>query len=407
MLTVDEALRLVLDHSAALPAVEVDAADALDHVLAEAVVSDVDSPPHDKSIVDGYAVDSADLADGCAELLLIEEVVAGVVPQRTLTRGQATRIMTGAPIPQGADAVVMVERTMSLAAEGATRIRIQDAPLRPGQNILPRACAMRCGETVLAPGALLRPIELGLLAEVGRSRVRVTSQPTVAVLATGNEIVPADQTPAAGQIRNSNGPMLAACVRKAGAVPIELGIARDERDDLARLVQRGLSADVLVLSGGVSAGILDLVPGVLADLGVQQVFHKVRLKPGKPLWFGVLPATPPRSHATLVFGLPGNPVSSLVCFELFVRPAIDRLAGRPKLARTTRARLTAEFNHRGERATYQPAQLAQETGEPAVTPLRWHGSADLRSLAAANALICFPAGDHTYPIGESVTVLVL
>ena len=213
--------------------------------------------------------------------------------------------------------------------------------------------------------------------------------------------------PAAGQIRNSNGPMLAACVRKAGGVPIELGIARDERDDLARLVERGLSSDVLVLSGGVSAGILDLVPGVLRDLGVGEVFHKVRLKPGKPLWFGVRPAEPPRSHAALVFGLPGNPVSSLVCFELFVKPAIDRLAGRQTPARTTQARLAAEFHHRGDRPTYHPAQLAHEASGAIATPLRWHGSGDLRALAAANALICFSSGDRSYAIGETVTVLVM
>jgi molybdopterin molybdotransferase len=201
--------------------------------------------------------------------------------------------------------------------------------------------------------------------------------------------------------------MLAASVRKAGGVPIELGIARDARDELARLVQRGLASDVLVLSGGVSAGILDLVPGVLRELGVQEVFHKVRLKPGKPIWFGVRPAEPPGKHAALVFGLPGNPVSSLVCFELFVRPAIDRLAGRTSGARTIAARLGTEFNHRGERPTYHPSQLSHEAGGAIVTPLRWHGSADLRALTAANALICFPSGDRSYSIGETVTVLVL
>jgi molybdopterin molybdotransferase len=408
MLTVDEALQRIVEYATALPAVEVDTVDALDHVLAETVVSDVDSPPHDKSIVDGYAVWSADLKDGHAELVVIEEVVAGAVPQRTLKTGQATRIMTGAPIPPGADGVVMVERTTLLAtAHDVSRIRVQDVPMRAGQNILPRGCAMRRGDTVLVPGALLRPIELGLLAEVGRARVRLIPHPSVSVLATGNEIVSANRMPAAGQIRNSNGPMLAASVRSAGATAIELGIARDERDDLARLIARGLSADVLVLSGGVSAGILDLVPGVLRDLGVQEVFHKVRLKPGKPLWFGVLPAKPPRSQATLVFGLPGNPVSSLVCFELFVRPAIERLAGRPSCRQTIQTRLAAEFHHRGDRPTYHPAQFSQVTGEPIVTPLRWHGSADLRALAAANALICFPAGERLYPTGESVAVLIL
>ncbi len=172
-------------------------------------------------------------------------------------------------------------------------------------------------------------------------------------------------------------------------------------------MQRGLEADVLVLSGGVSAGILDLVPGVLAELGVQQVFHKVRLKPGKPLWFGVLPGTPQRPQGTLVFGLPGNPVSSLVCFELFVRPAIERLSGREADARLRTARLGAPFQHRGDRPTYHPAQFSIAHDEPNVTPLRWHGSADQRTLASADCLICFPAGDRDYAMGERVGVMML
>jgi molybdopterin molybdotransferase len=227
------------------------------------------------------------------------------------------------------------------------------------------------------------------------------------VLSTGNELVPADQTPAAGQIRNSNSPMLAACVRKACAVPLELGIARDERDELRRLIERGLAADVLVLSGGVSAGVLDLVPGVLAELGVEQVFHKVRLKPGKPLWFGVLACAPPRQRATLVFGLPGNPVSSLVCFELFVRPAIQQLSGRTAATPIKTARLAAEFQHRGERPTYQPAQFCEHAQGAIAKPLFWQGSADLRTLAAANCLIRFPAGDRHYPAGEAVEVMLI
>lgn len=402
MLSVDEALRLVLERATPLPTVEVEADVALDHVLAEAIDSDVDSPPHDKSIVDGYAVQASDLANGSAELTVIEEVVAGAVPQQMLHPGQATRIMTGAPIPTGADCVVMVERTEVLSSG---RVRIQTAPIKPGQNILRRACAMRRGDTVLAPGTILRPIELGLLAEVGRSRVRVISPPSVAVLSTGNELVPPSQTPAAGQIRNSNGPMLAASIRKAGAVAIELGIARDEHEELGRAIERGLTADILVLSGGVSAGILDLVPGILAELGVEQVFHKVNLKPGKPLWFGVRAAAPPRQQPTLVFGLPGNPVSSLVCFELFVRPAIAQLSGCTPQTRLVTAELTAGFTHRGERPTYQPASLDEDTQR--VTPLAWRGSADLRTLASANSLICFPSGDHTYAEGEAMPVMQL
>lgn len=402
MLSVKDALQLVLEQAGALPAVEIPAADALGRVLAETINSDVDSPPHDKSMVDGFAVICADLAAGPTDLQVIDEVVAGDVPRKALARGQATRIMTGAPIPQGADAVVMVERTRPAA--NPSDVRIDDHTLKPGYNILPRACSMRRGDEVLQPGAPLRPIELGLLAEVGRIRVRVVRQPVVAVLSTGNELIPPAQTPAAGMIRNSNGPMLAASIRNADAAALELGIARDDRGVLRQAIARGLAADVLVLSGGVSAGILDLVPGVLAELGVEQVFHKVQLKPGKPLWFGVLKASATKDSTTLVFGLPGNPVSSLVCFELFVRPAIERLSGRMEIDRTLSAVLSGEFAHRGDRPTYQPARLEANAGSPRVAPLRWQGSADLRTLAQANALIRFSAGDRNYLAGECVTV---
>ncbi|HVW38591.1 MAG TPA: molybdopterin molybdotransferase MoeA, partial [Pirellulales bacterium] len=208
--------------------------------------------------------------------------------------------------------------------------------------------------------------------------------------------------PAPGQIRNSNGPMLLACIRRACGVPIELGIARDQREALRERITAGLQADALVLSGGVSAGVLDLVPELLAELGVQKVFHKVSVKPGKPLWFGVLDRGEPQ---TLVFGLPGNPVSSLVCFELFVRPALARLAGRPfaGLAAVS-ARLTAEFVQRGDRDAYHPAWLAESPDGPTVEPLRWKGSADLRALSTANALIRFPSGDRTFGAGEQVCV---
>jgi molybdopterin molybdotransferase len=203
--------------------------------------------------------------------------------------------------------------------------------------------------------------------------------------------------------------MLIAAIDQAKAIPVDVGIARDERDDLRERLTEGLKHDVLLVSGGVSTGVLDLVPGLLAELGVEQVFHRIRMKPGKPLWFGV-------SKNSLVFGLPGNPVSSFVCFELFVKPALARLAGREDQVeqRRLRAQLTADFAHRGDRPTYQPAILAsRERKRPedgtrtTVTPLPWAGSADLRGLVDANALIAFPAGDRSYSAGEDVQVLVL
>ena len=223
------------------------------------------------------------------------------------------------------------------------------------------------------------------------------------MLATGDELVAIKQTPAAGQIRNSNGTLLAAATRMAGGEPVDLGIARDNEADLAAHIVRGLECDVLLISGGVSAGVLDLVPGVLRRLGVEQVFHKVRLKPGKPLWFGV-----DRSGTKLVFGLPGNPVSSLVCFELFVRPALGRLAGRGDTAlESTSAELTSSYAQRGDRPSYPPARLIARDGRTLVEPLNWKGSGDLRTLVDATALACFPAGEHEFRAGDTIRVLRL
>lgn len=220
------------------------------------------------------------------------------------------------------------------------------------------------------------------MAEVGRSIVSVFCQPRVSILTTGNELVGIGEMPGPGQIRNSNGPLLAAAVAKAGGVAIELGVARDEPEELRKFIEQGLEAEMLVLSGGVSAGKFDLVPGILAELGVKQVFHKVAMRPGKPLWFGVYEAGERR---VLVFGLPGNPVSSYVCFELFVRPAIAALRGRGFVGlRTARARLKHEFQHSGGRPAYLPAVYWAEAGEIAILP--WQGSADLATLAKANCL---------------------
>ena len=310
MLSVDDALHAVLERVTRSEPVVRPTGESLGLVLAEDVASDVDSPPHNKSLVDGYAVVAADLADGTAEFVLLEEVAAGAVPTQNVTPGHATRIMTGAPLPTGADAVAMIEDSQVLdAASGPQRIRITAAKTSAGQNIMRRAESMARGDTVLSAGATIRAIELGLLAEVGRVEVSVFAPPSVAVLPTGNELVRPTDVPAAGRIRNSNGPMLVAAAQAAGAVALDLGIATDDADVLRTAVDHGLEHDVLVISGGVSAGLFDLVPGVLKEAGVAEVFHKINIKPGKPLWFGVR-ARDERSTSAL--GLPGHPVSRLV-----------------------------------------------------------------------------------------------
>jgi molybdopterin molybdotransferase len=403
LLSVSAAQEIVLRWTRALAPVSVALDAVLGRILAEEVASDLDSPPYTKAMMDGYAVRSADLPEGRGTLSIIEEVTAGQVPQRALGPGQATRIMTGAPIPPGADAVIQVERTR-LPDPG--HVQIEDRPPRPGLNILEQGREMRRGQVVLSAGAILRPQEVGVLAAVGRTAVRVIPAPTVRILSTGDEVVEAPQAPGPGQIRNSNGPMLTAQACRAGGSAHYLGIVRDTLEELRARVSDGLAADVLVLSGGVSAGKLDLVPGVLRDAGVEAHFHKVAMKPGKPVFFGT--RSRPGQPDTLVFGLPGNPVSAFVCFELFVRPALRRLAGHlepgPAMVRAT---LAEPFPYRTDRPTYHPAHLEPSATGWRVRPVPWFGSPDLLATTRANALVLLPEGDHQHPAGVSFPVLRL
>ncbi len=395
MISVAQALEIVLQNAKPLRPIRAAlAAEALGLVLAEDVISDLDMPPFDKAMMDGFALRSGDLREGRGELTIVDEIPAGKTPTVDVLMGQASRIMTGAPIPQGADAVVMIERC-EIAGD---KVRVDEPRVRPGLNLLERAKEMRVGETVLRAGVQLRPQEFGLLATVGRKSVGVVPAPRVAILSTGDELVPPEVTPGPGQIRNSNGAMLLAQVVRAGGVPKFLGIAKDERGDLCDKIAEGLQADILILSGGVSAGKLDLVPGMLAELGVEALFHKVAMKPGKPVLFGV---RPPR----LIFGLPGNPVSSLVCFELFVRPAIRAVMALEPGPSYMKAALTKDFPHRTDRPTYHPARLTATDAGWTVEPTPWFGSPDLRGLLAANAFVVLPAGDHQHRAGDLMTVL--
>ncbi|MEM6329524.1 MAG: gephyrin-like molybdotransferase Glp [Planctomycetota bacterium] len=439
LLTVADALRLIEQHATVLPAEPVALTEALGRTLAADVASDVDSPPHNKAMMDGYAVRSG---DGMAPRAVVEEVFAGGLPTAEVGPGQATRIMTGAPMPAGADCVTPVEQTE--LAGGS--VSLTGKPPQAGKHVMPRGEAMRAGQTVLRAGAVVRPAEVALLAEVGAARVQAIRRPRVAVLPTGAELVPPSEKPGPGQIRNSNGPMLLAAVREASCQPIDAGVGPDDERGLRQAVQaaRGPSpageedsgADVLLLSGGVSAGDRDLAPGVLAELGVQRVLHKVAVKPGKPVWFGVWPPDAARGTPTWVFGLPGNPVSSFVCFHLFVRPLLSAIAGRgfaglPMI----RAALVKEHTHRGGRETYLPARVTTDAaGKPAgpaggakpggpggtpvetpaerpverlVEPVAWRGSADLAGLVAANALIRLPVEPGHYPPGTQADVLLL
>jgi len=409
MLSVQEALLSVLDEVQPLPPSRSGLGEALGLVLAEEIVSDIDSPPFDKALMDGFAVRSSDVQQGTRTLRVIEHVNAGQVPTKRLASGEATQIMTGAPIPEGADAVVPVEDTEQDQAAKLVEITVEE--FQTGANVLVRGTSAKIGEELMSAGQLLRPQELGALAELGRHQLWIRPRPTVAVLATGDELVPIDQSPGPGQIRNSNETMLVAQIRRAGAEPVPLGIARDEPTHLRERILSGLRADMLLLSGGVSAGQRDLVPAALESVGVRPLFHKVNVKPGKPIWFGRLDRdrkTAPDSGETpcYVFGLPGNPVSSMVCFELFARTALRRLRGvEPADPQPVQAALAELHTTRGDRPVYHPARLDRTGCGPVVTLVRWQGSADLQGTVAANSMAHFPPGEATFAAGSAVDVI--
>ena len=360
--------------------------DAAGRVLREAVAATADSPPFTKAMMDGFAVRAA---DGGGRLRVVGESAAGEASPPHVGAGTTARIMTGAPLPAGADAVVPVEE----AAEDGEFVTLPAA--NAGRNVLRRGSVTAAGDPIVAAGGPVTPRTVACLAEFGVAELSVSRRARVAYLATGDELVPFAETPGPSQIRNSSEPMLAAQAASWGAEWRPLGIAGDDADALAAAVERGLDADVLLLSGGVSAGKYDLVPGVLAAAGVREVFHKVAVKPGKPLWFGVREAG---ARRTLVFGLPGNPVSSMVCAEVFVRPAVDRLHGADERDPRTPVRLASDIRQKGNRTTYWPATLAGAV----ATPLDWRGSADLVSVAHADGWLVLPPGDRAFAAGETL-----
>ena len=401
MIPLETALELIDGAVETLPTVTRPILDSVGHRLAEDILADVNSPPHDKSVMDGFAVRTADVAAGVRKLEVAQTIIAGGWPTAALQPGQAARIMTGAPIPDGADAVVMVELTEVESTSSGELVTLKIDSLEPEKHVLRTGVNFSKNQKVFANGHQIRATDVGLLAEVGAAMVSVAAKPTVAVLPTGNELVECDQIPGRGQIRNSNGPMLTAMARSIGLDVTQLGVGRDDAQQLRELIEAGLESDLLLLSGGVSAGTMDLVPGVLAELGVEQVFHKVKVKPGKPIWFGVNNRNGKRSY---VFGLPGNPVSSLVGFQLFVRTAIGKLMGsRVELGRSIVGELAIAHQTRGDRPTFWPGQsIVDDTPVQKIKPLVWRGSSDLLALGTADGLIYFPAECHDNEAGKQV-----
>jgi len=366
--------------------------DALGFVLAQEVKADRDYPPFNRSTRDGYAVRAAEATTG-AKLRCVGEIKAGDAVTQTMAPGTCVQIMTGAAVPTSADAVVMIEHTR---LEGAAVQFERDT--RTGQNIVPRGSEAAAGQTILTPGMRLGYSELALAAQVGAVELQCAKKPRVAILSTGDEVVPVEQSPGPFEIRNSNSVSLAAQVRLAGGEPVLLGNAADRVEDLRGKIERGLKEDVLVLSGGVSMGKYDLVETALKELGAEFYFDAVAIRPGRPAVFG-------RRGGTFVFGLPGNPVSTMVTFELFVVPALDLLSGAE--ARTlplVEARLGEALNEKPGLAHFLPARVEWVGTMPVVKALPWQGSGDVAALAKANCFLVVAADKGAIKVGEIVSV---
>ena len=385
-----------LDHEMTVE--KVDLASALGRVLAESIVADREYPPFDRATRDGYAARSADMREPHAALSLVGEIRAGQSFEGEIAPGQCVQIMTGAAVPAELDAVVMIEYTRAEESSGATRIIFERAA-QPGQNIVPRGREAKSAQILLNPGTRMGYVELSMAAQVGCTRPEVYARPRVGILSTGDEIVDAAVKAGPLQIRNGNSFSLAAQVESAGCEAVLLGNAPDTAKELLWHIEQGLANDALVLSGGVSAGKYDLVEGVLAQLGTQIFFDGVAIRPGRPAVFGQNDGVP-------VFGLPGNPVSTMVTFELFVLPALDILSGAaPRPLPLLRAKLGASLSEKPGLAHFLPARLEWLEGEPLVKALTWQGSGDVVALTQSNCFLVVQESNLTPQTGEWVDVL--
>src|SRR5499427_3386170 len=398
MLTFEEARRKVIEQVGRVrgprASTSVSVWDALGFVLTKEVKTDREYPPFDRSTRDGYAVPSSEVKPG-AKLKCAGEVKAGDTVTEPLAAGTCVQIMTGAAVPAGADAVVMIEYTQ----RKGELVRF-DRGAQRGQNIVLRGSEAQAGQTILKPGMRLGFAELALAAQVGAVQLQCAERPRVAILSTGDEVVLIDQQPGPFQIRNSNSVSLATQVRIAGGDPVVLGNAADRVEDLGEKIERGLNEDALVLTGGVSMGKYDLVESVLKALGAEFFFDAVAIRPGKPAVFAICQGKP-------VFGLPGNPVSTMVTFQLFVVPAIDLLSGaQARALPLLQAQLGEALNERPGLTHFLPARVEWHSAVPNVEALKWQGSGDIAALAGANGFLVVPAEREKIASGERVSVLL-
>ncbi len=400
MLSADEALKIVLDNVAPLGVERVPILDALGRVLAEDIHSSRDIPGFDNSAMDGYAVRAADIAKASeanpVRLKVVETVAAGRMPASRLEPGEAARTMTGAPIAEGANAIVQVERT-----RGSGDVVEILAAAQAGAFIRPRGEDLRAGELAVTAGKTLRAADLGMLASVNRSMIDVYRRPRVAIVATGDELVDVDQAPAGAQVVNSNAYALAGAVREAGGEPVILKVARDTRDEIRARLAEAMTFDVVLSTGGVSVGQFDHVKGALDELGMRQIFHGVAQKPGRPLKFGAVGYRP-------VFGLPGNPVSTLVCFYLYARAAIAKMGGHSQVALPrVQAICAVDIKLAKDLTEFVRVKLERDGDHLRATPTGNQGSGILSSLSRADGLLVGPAAETLLKAGSQATVLLI
>jgi molybdopterin molybdotransferase len=408
-----DARRVVEDHARQLRSTGEEQASLLDaagRVLAEAIAADRDFPPFARATRDGYAVCAADLATLPARLTVVAEVRAGAslpAGAAPVAAGQAVEIMTGAPVPTGADAVVMVEYTTR--ADKSVEVT---RGVKSGENVVAAGSESRAGDVLLTPGMRLGPAQIAMAAAVGRREVKVFKRPRVAILATGDELVDIGEPPGPSQIRNSNSYSLAAQVRAAGGEPVILPVAPDEKNELRRLLEQGLNTKLLLISGGVSVGKYDLVEQVLGEFQAEFFFTGALIQPGRPVVFGAgrpaegLPAQA-GGRATYFLGLPGNPISTLVTFELFVRPVLDALCGAtPSPLVFLKARLRTEVKTKTGLTRFLPALLSGQHDNAEVELVRWQGSGDLAAASRANCYLMVPPDRDSIPASEMVSVML-
>ncbi|HEX2269943.1 MAG TPA: gephyrin-like molybdotransferase Glp [Pyrinomonadaceae bacterium] len=401
MISVAEAVEIVRQHTPALETERVELSNVLGRVLAQEVAADSDLPPFDRAQMDGYAVRAAETTGAPVSLRIAGESAAGKGWHHRLEEGQAVRIMTGAPVPEGADSVQQVELTHEL--KDGTVVELLEA-VEPGRSIVKRGAEIKAGEIVLHPGVTINAAMMAVLAAFGYAQVEVARKPRVAVLATGSELVSVDEQPGQDQIRDSNNYSISAYAEQAGALVQRFPLTRDETSLLTRQIAEAAdNFDVVVTSGGVSMGVYDVTKNALKELGAEIFFERVALRPGKPIVFARLPG------GALFFGLPGNPVSVSVTFNLFTRTALLALQGanEPVLKQET-AVLARDVKGTMERESYLPAQLTtNDDGELIAFPLKWGGSSDFVSFALTTALVIIPAGVKAAAAGSLVKAVRL